>query len=89
MNAVAGWAQQQINTHSFKKDSHIQRQWSLFAGEDTEFKVQRDVNNVNWVEDLHLSLTGKGFGYPVRYATNLLLNPCESQKMSKLTCAIT
>ncbi|KAG0599693.1 hypothetical protein M758_12G172000 [Ceratodon purpureus] len=69
VDSVAGWAQQQINTHSFKKDSHIQRQWSLFAGEDTEFKVQRDVNNVNWVEDLHLSLTGKGFGYPVELRT--------------------
>lgn len=66
-NTVAGLAQQQIGTHSFKKNSHIQRQWSLFASEDIVFKVQRDDNNVQWMEDLHLELTGKGFDYPVRY----------------------
>ena len=66
-NAVAGWAQHQFDTHLFKKSNHVERQWSLFATKDIVFKVQRDDNNAQWMENLRFELTGNGFGDPVRY----------------------
>jgi len=64
-NAVAGWAQHQFDTHLFRKSKNVERQWSLFATKDIAFKVQRDDNNAQWMENLHFELTGNGFGYPV------------------------
>lgn len=65
-DAVAGRAEQIFDAHSFKINSHIQREWFLFGTKDVTLKVQRDVNNAQWSDNLRLQLVGEGFGYPVR-----------------------